>query len=444
LKSSTVARGNRLLERRPFANGSAWISSEFAPTAGRPDMFDLMVAAANAATAGPAAKEERPQPHPDATLVHFDLPNGFPAYFIANASGARINDIPRSVIRDDSHPSDRIAVALSCVGCHGTTAVALAPGRGDDLRARLQSEPTLSKEARERLLAMHSEPADLRHTIDEDMARMLRVMAAAGVDPNRRLDGLDIWSGLSAHYRRPVNAAELADLVDMDQNALFDIGRQSNGALADIITRLGFGPVSRAEIDAILPELAVKRGLRAAVAIAQPNTSASNPAAALEPRLILKADHTTYQSGDLLAFTARANANCYLTVLTLDARGRATVLYPNEFDANNLVEAGREVRVPGEKSPYQFRLREKGHETLIGVCSTSAKPPDGIQHNFELQRFTEIGNYKAFLNRNWGARAPTESKPAPSVKAGQRRTTEQAETTTAESQARTAIRITIQ
>ena len=444
IRSSAVARGNRLLERRSFANGAAWLSSEFAPTAGRPDMFDMMVAAAQSAPTGGAIPDgsgarAQPQVQADATLMHFDLPNGFPAFFTANPTGARVNDLPLSMLRDDSHPAGKVAVAQSCFSCHGAVPLALPRGRADDLRIRIAAEPSLTKEARDRALALHSEATDLQRRIDEDRARYLRVATAAGIEPQRLVEGLELLPALIARYGRDVTAMELADIVDVEPKQLLEFGRSGSAALAEVLGRIAFGPLPRSEVDAILPELAARRGLRTAVV---PTAPAIDGATGVDldgrrARLVLKVQRLAFQTGDLLTVTARSNANCYLTVVTVDARGRGTVLFPNEFEPNNFIEAGREIHVPGEKAPYQFRLRDKGQETLIGVCAATSKSVDGIHHDFEKQRFTELGDYRAFLNRNWGNREPVEAKSKsklPVTEAGNK----------PDVQARTAIRILIE
>ncbi len=437
LKSSSVARGNRLIERRAFANGAAWFSREFAPTAGRPDLFDQTVAAASG-----AANRANAQPVPDATLVHFDLPNGYPAYFIANASGGRLNDVPGSVLRDDAHPGRKVSTAQSCLGCHTASPVALARGRADDLKARLLSETVLGKEARDRLLATHPEPADWLRRLDEDASRFGRAMTAAGLDTGHKLDGLDPLPALIARYQRAVTVDEIAALAGVAPRRILDIGRSGSAALADVTHRLAFGPVPRTAVDAVLAEIAQRLGREIPSGAPPPVVTLASTA----PELVLKAERPVFQSGDLLALTVRANINCHLTLLTLDAKGRATVLYPNEFDPDAVIEAGRELRFPGERAPYQFRLREKGYETLIGICAANTKTVDGIRHDYEKQRFTELGDYRAFLSRTWPNRDTADAKPPRGRSA--RRAGETAEPTPpaakTDPQARAAIRIRIE
>ena len=433
LRSSAVARGNRLIERRVFGNGAAWSSLEFAPTAGRPDMFELMVAAANSGGgSGGAGAAARLQISPDVRLLHFDLPNGFPAYFMANASGARINEAPHSVLKDDSHPSARFAAAQSCIGCHAASPVTLARGRSDDLKARLIADTALAKEARERLLATHVEPAELQRQMDEDSARYRRAAAAAGIDPDARIEGLDPLSWLIARYRRAVDVHAFADLADLEPKALFELGKTGSAVASDVIGRAALGTIARADVEAVLAEIAARRGLSGLGPRAVPVSARPRPdSSALQ--LVLKAERAAFQPGDLLVLTARASAPCYLTVLSLNTKGRGTVLYPNEFEPTNVIEADREVRVPAENAGYQFRLRDKGQETLIGICSTTSKTVDSIAHDFEKQRFTELGDYRAFLNRSWGNR-DGETKPARARTPAAR----------GEVQARAAFRITIE
>ncbi len=429
LRTSVVARGNRLIERRPFAGGTAWIARDFAPTAGRPDLFDMTVAAA-----GGDATKPRALPQPDATLLHFSLPNGFPAYFAANASGQRINDVPASVLRSGRHPSMLVQAAQSCIGCHAGGPVARVRGRTDDLKARLLVEAGLAKDVRDRLLAAHPEPAEWLKRIDEDQARLRRALAAAGLGDVGTIGGLAPLPALIARYQRPVAIDEIANMAGQEPARLLAAGRSGSLALADVAARLAFGRVARAEVDFVLPELAARAGFAVPGGGA---VSAAAPPLAAVPDLILKAERPVYQNGDLLVLSVRANFTCALTVLTLDGKGRATVLYPNEFEGSVALEPNREIRIPGDKAPYQLRLRDKGSETLIGICAAGGKAVDGIHHDFEKQRFTELGDYRAFLSRAWG----TDGKPRrPARKPGE--TVEPAQP--AEPQARTAIRIRIE
>jgi hypothetical protein len=121
--------------------------------------------------------------------------------------------------------------------------------------------------------------------------------------------------------------------------------------------------------------------------------------------LKLRADKEAYAPGDLVTFYARANADCHLTLIGVDSAGMATVLFPNEFEQNNVLAGGQERRVPGERAPYQFRAKEKGRETLVGVCTVGVKIADGIRQDYERQWFTTLGDWRTFLDRALAGRS---------------------------------------
>jgi hypothetical protein len=141
----------------------------------------------------------------------------------------------------------------------------------------------------------------------------------------------------------------------------------------------------------------------------QPDGSApvANAPAGLE--MAIWSDKPVYGRGDLVTIRAQASADCHLTLIGVDGGGRATVLYPNEMAPVNLLKAGEVLSVPGIDAPYQFRLEEKGHERIVGVCTVKPGLADGIEQDFERQRFTFLGDWRAFLARSMSPAAT----PAP-------------------------------
>lgn len=113
--------------------------------------------------------------------------------------------------------------------------------------------------------------------------------------------------------------------------------------------------------------------------------------------LMLASDADTFEAGQAVTFTASASQDCWLTVINVDKSGRATVLFPNEFEPNNQISAGKERRVPGLDAPYRFRLKDRGRETVVGICSRTQKTPEGVAHDFDRLRFTVLGDWSIFL-----------------------------------------------
>lgn len=391
LKASAVARGARLLQRHEFANGPAWISFEYAPTAGRQDVFDTP------GGPGEAGSPTRSAPKPDASLMQFALPSGFTAFYMANADGQRVNDIANSILKDDSHPSTRIGAAMSCFGCHADG----VRGADDQLRDRLAADGQLPKDQREKLLALHGNAESQQLLFRDDRELVTKALRTAQLSPGLTLHGVDPVTALGQRYERSVTQSELADSLDLDLAAVVALESAAKGDALDLLQRLRHGPVARREVTPNLPALLALSPGPDADASTRPQPAAY---AAVQSRpdvidVVLKTSKARYRPGDLLTITARASSTCNMTIVNVDASGRGTVVFPNDFEQNNVVEAGAVLRLPSDSAPYQFRLKDKGRETIIAVCTTAQKSADGIVHDFEKQRFTELGDYRAFMSR---------------------------------------------
>jgi Domain of unknown function (DUF4384) len=433
IKTSGIARGSRLTQRHLIANGSYWITSEYAPTPGRADVFD--------APLGPAARGTQ---KPDANLVMFNLPNGFNAFFIANTDGVRVNDLPQSVLRNDASPNHRIGAGLACLTCHENG----PKGGTDELRPRLQQDTALARDVRERLLTMHGTADEHQRMIAEDAERLNRAAVAAGLRPGLQIHGLSPIEALATRYKRAVDAASAAAELGIDAAGLAALRDTATGGARDVLDRLHSGLVPRSDFEerfAGLAAAAAGAGVPSGgVAGGLPQVVTTEPSGDLE--LVLKTDKTAFKTGDLLSVKARVSSNCYLTLISVDRNGRGTVIFPNDFEQNNLMEVGREIQVPSLSAPYQFRLRDKGRETLVGVCGASQRPADGIKHDFERQRFTELGDYRAFLGRTWTTeseeRRGVASRADPKLKRAKGKSPGDS-TARYEPQARTAIQIDV-
>lgn len=128
--------------------------------------------------------------------------------------------------------------------------------------------------------------------------------------------------------------------------------------------------------------------------------------------LAIWSDKLAYSKGELLALHAWSNTDCYLTLISLDQEGRATVLFPNEMQPDNRLTGGRVLTVPAADAAYQLRLADDGRERVVGVCTGNAGLADGIQADYDRQRFTMLGDWRAFLARSW-TQSASETAPAP-------------------------------
>ena len=200
------------------------------------------------------------------------------------------------------------------------------------------------------------------------------------------IGGLDPVAALASEHDRTVTlrraAAELAEAPE----ALTARIATLSGPARDLAIRLAKTGLPRPEWDALRP------------ALAGGAPPAETPATGSRPlRLALWTSALDYASGDLLSVHARSSADCYLTVIAVDADGVATVLFPNDTAPDNRVTAGTRVTVPAADAPFQIRLDKPGRQTLVGICNARARRPEGVGHDFERQRFTVLGDWRTFL-----------------------------------------------
>ena len=62
--------------------------------------------------------------------------------------------------------------------------------------------------------------------------------------------------------------------------------------------------------------------------------------------LALTSDSTEYKVNDLPVFTIKSKEDCNLTLINVDASGEGTVIFPNKFQQDNFLPAGKELQVP--------------------------------------------------------------------------------------------------
>ena len=392
LAVSTVTRANRLVERHPTRTGSLWLTYDFATNEGRQKL------AAN--PLGPTASNTVKVPFKhDGIKAMFTLPNGFLAYSLNDSRGDRIDFSPEAVERDEMAMAGPVGNGQSCMGCHRAGPIAVK----DSIRAAVEVDPAVARDIKEQVLQLYAGEAEFDTLVFEDQERYAAAQRKAGIDPNLLIDGLEPVTALGREYAKDVGLARLAAEAGLTMPQTRDRLTRLPAELAISGRRVMAASASRAETDRILMRLAPDGGATETLVKVE---------APFEPRadfeLLLWSKSDIYQSGDLATFHARANQDCYLTLINLDRSGQATVLFPNEFEQNNLLVAGKELLLPAGGAAYQFRLRDKGRETLIGICQTGSKSLEGLQHDFERQRFTMLGDWRAHLAQLPGTTARTQ------------------------------------
>lgn len=375
VKSSGFSDAGRVVERLAVLNRVLWTAYSAHARDGRRDIAE-----------SPQAATAPPPPH-DVALSLFMLPNGLPGFFVANANGERLARVPPDIAKRSVAARTGVRPGLDCMGCHGT---------GPAPRA------SVAASAIDRLAER-----------DRDSVR--DGLISVGLEPGFRIDGIEPVTALARAFQRPLAALRASAELGLGNEALAKALDDKSGRAGLLLRRLVSGLVSRVEFET---ELSAFLASVVETPLQGETTTGVSPIGEITdpgPQLILLSDKTEYRSGDPLRLTVRTRQDCHLTVISIDQRGRGTVIFPSDFEANNFLTAGRELKLPADGAPYLFRVKEKGRENIVAVCSPASSGVYGIKHDFERLRFTDLGDFGVFLSQAYTAAQPPKNDRRPAA-----------------------------
>ena len=105
----------------------------------------------------------------------------------------------------------------------------------------------------------------------------------------------------------------------------------------------------------------------------------------------------TYAEGEDVTLFVKTSEDAYVTVLNVDPAGQTTILFPNEYQPDNLVRANRAVEVPDAASLSRIVVTgTTGTELIKVIASTEPIAP------FEAQQLAAAGPYQLVSARGQG------------------------------------------
>ena len=106
----------------------------------------------------------------------------------------------------------------------------------------------------------------------------------------------------------------------------------------------------------------------------------------------------TYASGEDVKLFVKTSKDAYVTVLNVDPAGETTILFPNEYQSDNLVRANRVLEVPDSASQSRIVVTgTTGTELVKVIASTQPIKP------FEAQQLNAAGPFQVVRARAQGA-----------------------------------------
>ena len=205
--NSGVSNNNRVIERHASRYGAYWKSYDFAGSVGTQNIFT----------------------HPlnfthDGGEAIFNLPNGLQGYYLANASGFRLDAAPINIVSNPAASDPTVRNGLSCLGCHTEGMKTFE----DQVRSVIESNATPAYD-KAQALRLYVEQSDMDARLGEDMDRYRVALTKTG----GAVDDIEPISRFHEVFQGPVDVAYAAAVVGLETEAFQEKIRENIG-LQDI------------------------------------------------------------------------------------------------------------------------------------------------------------------------------------------------------------------
>ena len=200
---SGVSNNNRVVERHTSRYGAYWKSYDFAGSVGTQNIFTHPLAFTH-----------------DGGEVVFNLPNGLQGYYLANASGFRLDEAPINIVSNPAASDPTVRNGLSCMGCH-TEGMKIFE---DEVRPVIESNTNPAYD-KAQALRLYVEQSKMDTLLGEDMDRYRVALTKTG----GAVDDIEPISRFHEVFQGPVDVAYAAAVVGLETEAFLEKIRENVG-----------------------------------------------------------------------------------------------------------------------------------------------------------------------------------------------------------------------
>ena len=187
---SGVSNNNRVVERHTSRYGAYWKSYDFAGSVGTQNIFTHPLAFTH-----------------DGGEVVFNLPNGLQGYYLANASGFRLDEAPINIVSNPAASDPTVRNGLSCMGCHTEGMKTFE----DEVRPVIESNTNPAYD-KAQALRLYVEQSKMDTLLGEDMDRYRVALTKTG----GAVDDIEPISRFHEVFQGPVDVAYAAAVVGLE------------------------------------------------------------------------------------------------------------------------------------------------------------------------------------------------------------------------------------
>ena len=198
---SGVSNNNRVVERHDSRYGAYWKSYDFAGSVGTQNIFTHPLSFTH-----------------DGGEIVFNLPNGLQAYYLADASGNRLEAAPINIVRNLAASDPTVRNGLSCIGCHTEGMKTFE----DQVRGVVEQNPNPPFN-KDRALRLYAEKSVMDARVEEDTQRYREALEAAG----GVFGGIEPIQRFYEAFQRPLDADHAATSVGLEAEVFLRKIRQN-------------------------------------------------------------------------------------------------------------------------------------------------------------------------------------------------------------------------
>lgn len=246
-QDSGVSTNNRMIERHPLGTGFFWTSYDFAGSQGRQSFFEYPL--------GPdtAFGHELAFKHDGGESI-FTLPNGFHAYYLNTADGARLNVGPTEIVRDDDYTdgTGEVVNGISCISCH----IKGMRVNEDKVRDLALGNLSLPPAARQTIAAIYPGQDEVNVWLERDTQAFFDTLESAGIPHDITAGGLEPVRGLFVyHVDKFINFEQAANELGLTPDELRARTGFVGPDMASLVQRMDQSPIARDEWTSAFPVL---------------------------------------------------------------------------------------------------------------------------------------------------------------------------------------------
>lgn len=96
-----------------------------------------------------------------------------------------------------------------------------------------------------------------------------------------------------------------------------------------------------------------------------------NPHPGFKVKLWTNKKDATYKVGENVVFYFKTNKDCRLTLFNVGTSGKVHILFPNKYQKDNLVKAGKVYRIPAKNAKWEFKAQGPAGVDLVKAIAVA-------------------------------------------------------------------------